>query len=413
MTTDNESSGPASYLSKGEDNKKGGQTPPRQQQGRKTPGRSNSHKQERPMGRKTPGRTNSHKQNRQNSNNHYPAIHASKEEVELHMKFVDKVLTSIRCVNLKRRHDRWKTFKNHLEFSVGKELAQAFLKRLRRFDAIDGLPEDEKELKQINQTWDATENAKWDKHIVPPMTKQMTPGEVGCALSHIHLWKELAASYNGDEYQKPTMLILEDDALFYRTKLPEQLQQQRGRPLQPGQHNPGSKHQPYSSSSYDRNHPHGRHDSNKKPLSSHGFFTAFERAWAKLPEDWDIFYLGFSDRGDRIPVEEEEQFQEAHHHHHGHHSTMEIKMFKPTYGFHTHAYVITATAAKFLLDQLPVQGPLDVWLADNQWFGLKVYCSVIDNEGWNNTGAWLIPQDRKRIKKDSDIGQSGRTMSSD
>ena len=51
-------------------------------------------------------------------------------------------------------------------------------------------------------------------------------------------------------------------------------------------------------------------------------------------------------------------------------------------------------------------GPVDVWLADNNWFGLNVYCAVVANEGYNNEGAFLISQ--QRHKSDSDIRQSGR-----
>jgi hypothetical protein len=55
-------------------------------------------------------------------------------------------------------------------------------------------------------------------------------------------------------------------------------------------------------------------------------------------------------------------------------------------------------------------GPIDVWLADNQWFGLPVYCAVIAGEGWKNAegnyeGAPLVGQHRGRGTK-SDIVQS-------
>lgn len=81
-------------------------------------------------------------------------------------------------------------------------------------------------------------------------------------------------------------------------------------------------------------------------------------------------------------------------------------MFRPTYGFHTHAYALTKSAAETLLQNGPVCGPLDVWLADNEWFGLNVYCGVVANEGYNKEGALLISQ-RKHDTK-SDIVQSGR-----
>ena len=50
---------------------------------------------------------------------------------------------------------------------------------------------------------------------------------------------------------------------------------------------------------------------------------------------------------------------------------------------------------------------VDVWLADNEWFGLNIYCCVVANEGWHGQGASLISQRRHDTK--SDIAQSGRT----
>lgn len=92
----------------------------------------------------------------------------------------------------------------------------------------------------------------------------------------------------------------------------------------------------------------------------------------------------------------------------------EILLYRPTYGFHTHAYVINMTAAAKLLDNLPVVGPIDVWLADNAWFGLSVYCAVIAHEGWRRDdgsfeGANLVSQDRKYHQ--SDIQQSAHVSS--
>jgi GR25 family glycosyltransferase involved in LPS biosynthesis len=58
--------------------------------------------------------------------------------------------------------------------------------------------------------WDATKNSQCDRHMSPPMTKQLSPGEVGCTMSHIRLWRKLAECENSEA----TMLILEDDAQF-------------------------------------------------------------------------------------------------------------------------------------------------------------------------------------------------------
>ena len=60
----------------------------------------------------------------------------------------------------------------------------------------------------------------------------------------------------------------------------------------------------------------------------------------------------------------------------------QVQVFAPEYGYHTHAYMITKAAAQTLLENLPVSGPIDVWMADHEWFGVPTYSAVIANEGW-------------------------------
>ncbi|KAH8074480.1 hypothetical protein JL721_2042 [Aureococcus anophagefferens] len=47
------------------------------------------------------------------------------------------------------------------------------------------------------------------------------------------------------------------------------------------------------------------------------------------------------------------------------------------------------TAAAKLAGHLPVVGPVDAWLADNQWFGLDVFCLVVPGEGVGGAGGKL------------------------
>jgi GR25 family glycosyltransferase involved in LPS biosynthesis len=270
------------------------------------------------------------------------------------------------CINLYHRPGRWKEFLTRLEHNLG-EKCRGFIDKVERFDAIDGgaiLTENgelgKDEAKMVLLEWDATKNAMFDKHIEPPMVKRLSPGEVGCAMSHLHLWKELATCDDTDA----TMLILEDDAVFYS----------------------GIRHD------HHRNRP--GHGEDKKV----GFLEVFSSLWTRLPDDWEICYLGFSDRGERTPAGDSTDHSQVF---------PEVTIFRPTYGFHTHSYAIKRSAASALLRNLPVVGPLDVWLADNQWFGVRVYCGVVANEGWHQKGACLIAQDRKG-GTNSDIVQSGR-----
>ena len=49
---------------------------------------------------------------------------------------------------------------------------------------------------------------------------------------------------------------------------------------------------------------------------------------------------------------------------------------------------------------------MDVWLADNNWFGAVVYCVIQPGGGWQNTGRWLANQETK--PGEADVKQSSR-----
>jgi len=269
--------------------------------------------------------------------------------------------TKIRCINLKRRPEQWEQFLVHAT-----RIGPSFVSKVERFEAVDGQEAVDGNSCRIGSDvalhWDTTQNAIWDRHVETGCTRQMTPGEIGCALSHVALWRELVSQHDVEEGRpEEAMLILEDDAAFL--------------------------------------HPHRRGRFNRAvqendTLSAERFKVAFRLAWDLLPGDWDIFYLGLSDRGDRMDVAASDECD-----------GVSVQLFSPSYGFRTHAYAIKKSAAHTLLDNLPVVGPVDVWLADNSWFGLRVYCAVVANDGWRDTGANLISQNRVA---ESTIGMSSR-----
>jgi len=279
--------------------------------------------------------------------------------------------TYVRCINLKGRTEQWERFLYH----AGR-MGPQFLRRVERFEAIDGkaaVASDQKEWlgKDVALEWDTTQNSRWDRHVTPGETRHLTPGEIGCALSHVALWQELAMSteivdgaddLNTTNPRHTSMLILEDDATL--------LHPERGGNF--------------------------RDCNPEKPLSAVRFRIAFRKAWDLIPADWDIFYLGFSDRGERRELLRSESSGV---------DNVTIELFKPEYGFHTHAYAIKPSAARVLLDNLPVVGPIDVWLADNAWFDLRVYSAKVKGDGYKNLGANLICQNRV---DESSIPQSGR-----
>jgi GR25 family glycosyltransferase involved in LPS biosynthesis len=288
-------------------------------------------------------------------------------------RLLQDAFTHVCCINLKHRQDRWNNFLQKLQRSLGNR-GTKFIQKVERFDAVNGTALLESSLSGGVEDpdmpcieWDASNNSQYDRHISPPMTKQLSPGEVGCTMSHISLWRKLAECENPEA----TMLILEDDAQFYTIPI----RSTRG-----------------GGGSTERGH------CNRETNDTFDFFSVFSTLWKGVPDDWEIIYLGFSDRGPRLPVADIRASTAG---------PPEVTIFRPTYGFHTHAYAIKKSAALKFLEHLPVVGPLDVWLADNHWLELNTYCGMVAKEGWRGTGANLISQDRKH-GKDSDIEQSGR-----
>lgn len=237
------------------------------------------------------------------------------------------------CINLDHRTDKW----DKLVRSARRAGLECSEKSgiLHRFSAVQGRDTSNED---VQMTWESEMDSYYNAKQIPG-PKQMTPGEAGCALSHVSLWRKLLAS------DHPHMLILEDDCQFATYQ---------GR---------------------DR------------------FARSFIKVWKDLPSDWGMFYLGFSSRGERQYVVQHDPSSSSR-------LDPEIDVYQPSYGYHTHAYMLTRVAAQTLLDHLPVTGPIDVFLADNRWFDIPTYCAVIAQEGWKRDGKYegknLIQQDRSR-----------------
>ena len=86
--------------------------------------------------------------------------------------------TKFYVVNLKRRADRFESFKNNYPLDISK---------VNRLEAVDG---------------------KTLKHI-PNYFRKLLPGEVGCFLSHKLLWEKLVQDKESEYY-----VIFEDDAIY-------------------------------------------------------------------------------------------------------------------------------------------------------------------------------------------------------
>lgn len=188
------------------------------------------------------------------------------------------------CINLERRRDRWEEAQEEFE-----PLAPAI--PLTRVEAVDGKSEAAKRSPDVIREWNSSMTAKWDPRTKPGVDLKLSRGEIGCALSHVGLWRTIAAQ---SSTCVPT-LISEDDACF----------------------EPGA-------------------------------LEAIRGVLRVLPEGWDLLYLGYSRpfKASLEPVEGTEGL-----------------LARPEYLHHTHGYLCSPSGARKLLDALPVNQPVDCFMA--------------------------------------------------
>ena len=117
------------------------------------------------------------------------------------MKQIDKVF----IVNLPRRHDRREEMEARL---AALELEPELRSKFEFFPAVDGSDIDDAYMTQGNYgVWD---DWKQPEHSLHFYQRDIRKGEIGCALSHVNIWKRVVDE-GLDE-----VLILEDDAGFDR-----------------------------------------------------------------------------------------------------------------------------------------------------------------------------------------------------
>ena len=141
------------------------------------------------------------------------------------------------CINLDKNPERWV---NILRYSREMNM------NIERFPGVWGKELDVNNPYNVSPTelqieWDTTINGLYDPMIRKLGKTRMTSGEIGCALSHIRIWKKYQA------IDIETILIIEDDAEFIDS-----------------------------------------------------FRDIIEILWEMKPLDWDIIFLGFSNAGRKI-----------------------------------------------------------------------------------------------------------------
>lgn len=192
------------------------------------------------------------------------------------------------------------------------------------FKATDGkvtpIPDSE-----VSRSWNTARNVVYQKRrairkgwndldTYQVRDLELSPGERGCASSHIRAWRHCLDNAGADG--KRPLLVLEDDA-----------------------------------------------------APTDQFVPILARALAELPSDADVLYLGYSQAAEwRREISPE--------------------LVESEYVWTTVAYIIWPKGAQKLLSQLPVNEPVDNWMAGHAAAGeLKAYCVrpkvITQADAWN------------------------------
>lgn len=105
----------------------------------------------------------------------------------------------VRVINLDRRPDRRAHAANEL---------RPFFRQYTRHAAVDGNALPEIDERRVTRFYDTTDNQRWDATIRVNRCLRMSPGEVGCALSHLQVWEDALAR---DAFP---LVVFEDDLVL-------------------------------------------------------------------------------------------------------------------------------------------------------------------------------------------------------
>jgi GR25 family glycosyltransferase involved in LPS biosynthesis len=221
------------------------------------------------------------------------------------------------CINLDRRQDRMKGMQER-SAKVGLKLV--------RHKAVDPSAGDVVDAASVCKEWDTTVNARFDFSYTPNRRLAMSNGELGCAMSHVQLWRK------AKELDLCFAIILEDDIQFMDN-----------------------------------------------------FLMYMRHYMALLPPNWDLMYLDYNHGA--YPVQYNQHFQ------------------KITYTWSTGAYIISKRGYRKLLKELPVDGPVDNFLAKRCLEG-KLHAYVPDLRHMYGPLGKEVQLCAQMLGEDSDIEHS-------
>ena len=197
-----------------------------------------------------------------------------------------------------------------------------------RVEAVDGNAEGTSiDKAEVGSRWDSSLNSKFDTKCVVSHSIPLTPSERGCIASHIRVWKLIA---NMVESSSSVDKVSSDESVLRNIC-------DNFVPLRSKAHDDRSKRWYIVC------------EDDAAVISRnvvHNFQTSIRRILSALPSDCEICYLGHATPSSGIAKK-----------------SVNGLFLKPSYVWQMHAYMLTPSSAKKLLEFLPVNDPVDNFVA--------------------------------------------------
>lgn len=223
----------------------------------------------------------------------------------------------------------------------------------------------------VSHSWDSTLNAVYDSTCVVNVVTPMTPSERACAFSHAIIWKYISrqTANNGNDQSKVTQEAIDliPSIVFQAARqyvavndksisdekswlpLPEHARIFPEVKLKSDSSRTSKPNCSFLIFEDDIEMSNIRIETSSLPHRFHTFQHHLHDIYKRLPSNYDICYLGYVAPKSCLPLSR---------------SAKEDKtIFRPTYLWQLHAYILSSNGARKLLSHLPINMPVDNFIA--------------------------------------------------
>lgn len=291
-------------------------------------------------------------------------------------------------INLNRRADRWQRF--ILSQSGSARSGGLLPVRVKAIDGADSSSGESIPERDVSLQWDSRLNSQFDRRCISNSAMAMTSSERGCAASHLKAWRAIAylhlkfeslrSVYDSDMTGTPPLPLLDELEKHLAGHDPELLSTITN--VFSAGSGPGSA---CSGSGSDNGwYLIFEDDAHIRPSRvTNNFSLKINQLIAAAEPHWDIIYLGAA-LPKSAPRFDSKIIKPVAHRKY---NTTLGSLRSVNYAWMLHAYLIRGETALKLLQSLPIDKPVDNYIAtklhDGELFGVVCEDALVEQEGYS------------------------------